>query len=107
MAQAYSSFKKNGSAPTLSPADAFSEYSRSQETYIKSKEFAETITYWLGRFEPLPPQLDLPLPKLRPAKPDLRLFARRLRHRGGPGFRPQTNRSSGGMQLFRNHAGGL
>jgi len=67
MAQAYSSFKKNGSAPTLSPADAFSEYSRSQETYIKSKEFAETITYWLGRFEPLPPQLDLPLPKLRPA----------------------------------------
>jgi amino acid adenylation domain-containing protein len=67
MAQAYSSFKKNGSAPTLSPADAFSEYSRSQETYIKSKEFAETIAYWLGRFEPLPPQLDLPLPKLRPA----------------------------------------
>ncbi|MDE1175197.1 MAG: amino acid adenylation domain-containing protein [Edaphobacter sp.] len=56
-----------GKAPQLDPVMPFSEYARNQEKHFAGVEGAEVESYWIKKFEVLPPLLDLPLDHARPA----------------------------------------
>jgi amino acid adenylation domain-containing protein len=57
----------NGTTPALDPLMPFSEYARAQEKHFNGVEGAEIESYWIKKFEVLPPLLDLPLDHPRPA----------------------------------------
>jgi amino acid adenylation domain-containing protein len=54
--------------PSLPPAVPFSEYARRQEAFRASAEFAQSESYWLGRFSEPPVALELPTDRPRSAQ---------------------------------------
>ena len=53
-------------APALDAADSFADYALEEIHYAESDEFRAAERYWLGRFDKLPPALDLPTDRPRP-----------------------------------------
>jgi amino acid adenylation domain-containing protein len=56
-----------GKAPVLDPLMPFSEYALSQDAHFAGSDGAEMESYWLKKFEVLPPLLDLPIDHPRPS----------------------------------------
>jgi len=54
-------------AVQLDPHMAFSEYARGQEAHFRGEEGAANEEYWVKQFEQLPPLLNLPADRPRPA----------------------------------------
>lgn len=61
------SARVTGSVPALDPVMSFSEYALSQEKHFSGIEGAAVESYWVKKFEILPPLLDLPLDHPHPA----------------------------------------
>ena len=61
------SARLKGANPALPAAMQFSEYARAQSSVPVSAELALVETYWLKQFEQLPPVLNLPTDRPRPA----------------------------------------
>ncbi len=66
LSKSYSA-RVSGNSVTLDPLMAFSEYAKAQEKHFSGVEGAEIESYWMKKFEVLPPLLDLPLDHPRPA----------------------------------------
>ncbi len=66
LASLYAS-RRNASAPQLGPAGRFFDFAAREQARRSAPTGVETDAYWLAEFESLPPVLDLPTDRPRPA----------------------------------------
>src|SRR5690606_10340498 len=50
----------------LPKAIPMSQYNREMETFAKSDDYQQTLSYWLDKFQEIPEPLTLPTDRLRP-----------------------------------------
>jgi amino acid adenylation domain-containing protein len=67
LAKLYNALNKGIPCPDLPRAVSFAAYSRSQADFFKGPEGAENEKFWIEQFREIPPYLDLPTDRLRPA----------------------------------------